>query len=423
MPTMQADPPVVILGGGFGGVFTAYHLTAAAPRRHRQRATLLSKDETFLFKPLMPEAVGSAARTEHLLTDLRDLSRRWQFGFTQTEVLEVDPERQVVMTADGPLEYSDLVVALGSVVHDHGLDLSAPNILPLHGAGDDVRLRHHVEEAVERALRATDDGTRRHLLSFVCVGAGPTGVETMCEVQALVMRCLAQEHATHLGTVARFTLIEAAPDILPTLSEPLREDVRVVLKRRRIRVECGVPVAEVTNGLCRLADGEEHDAGTLVWAAGIRAHPFVTQLGAPCDQMGRVRVDNYLRPRGLVNVFALGDCACALDAKTGAPLGATGQVAVQQAKTVAENVILRRQGRPLKVFNYAELGQLVPLGAGEAAGSVFGRVVRGRTAWLASRAAYVRNIFGMDNRLGLAAAWGREAMTSAVLRPLWSGRL
>ncbi len=419
MAPQTQDAPVVVVGGGFGGLFTAYHLTAGAPKDVRQSVLLLNREEEFVFKPLLPEAVGGMTQPQFLTNNLPRIAKLWNFKFRQADVLGIDLTDHCVHTSAGPVPYREVVVALGSIVDTRGIDLDVPGVFYLHGLEDGPRLRAHVQQQVQQAVRADGVRARDAALRFVSVGAGPTGIETLTEIQEYVRICLTEANAPDLVRRTSYTIIEAGSEILPTMPRRVRADVVNALERRNITLITNGSVVRIHKGGCVLADGRSVQAGTIVWATGIRAHPVVRSLEVPVDALGRVRVDNYLRPRGHANAFALGDNACTIDRKTGAPLPATGQVAVQQAKTVAANILRRRRRKPLQVFQYTELGQLVPLGGGEAAGVVLGRQVRGKSGWLASRAAYMSRIMGLDNRIGLAWGWGRQAMTQSLLRPLW----
>lgn len=419
MAQQPDEHPVVVVGGGFGGLFTTYHLTAGAARDRRQQVVMVSRDEEFVFKPLLPEAVGGTTRPQFLTNNLPRLAKVWGFTFRQTDVQGIDLAGGAVHTGEGALPYRDVVVALGSVADTRDIDVRLPSVFCLHELDDGPRLRAHVKRQVQRAVRAKSTRARAAALSFISVGGGPTGIETLAEIQEYVQACLKDAAAQPLAAKASYTVIEAGPEILPLMAPGVRRDVRRVLDRRGIQVITGQPVAHVEKDGCRLQDGRHLSARTTVWATGIRAHPVVRELGAPVDALGRLRVDNYLRARGHADVFALGDNACTLDPRTGAPLPATGQVAVQQAKVVADNILRRQQRVPLQPFKYTELGQLVPLGGGEAAGTILGRKVRGTQGWLASRAVYMSRILGLDNRIGLAWGWGRQAMTQSLLSPLW----
>lgn len=418
MAARRAEPPVVVLGGGFGGLFTTYHLTAGAGRERRP-VLMVSKEEEFVFKPLLPEAVGAASRPSFLTNNLPRLAKAWRFDFQHAEVRAIDLKARHVETSDGTVAYGDLVLALGSIVDTHGVDLSAPHVFRLHDLDDGPRLRAHVKRQVQRAVRAKSARAQKRALHFVGIGAGPTGIETIAEVQEYLHACFADANATRLQNRARFTIVEAGKVILGDLPSRVREEVMAVLTRRGIRVAVGAPAVEIVPEGCRLADDEILESETVVWAAGVRAQPVVGELAMRVDGLGRIRVDNYLRARGQVDVFALGDNACCLGRKRRLPLPATGQVAVQQAKVVAANIRRAHAGQPLRPFVYKELGRLVPLGKGEAAGSVLGRNVKGLPAWLASRGAYMAQVLGMDNRMGLAWGWGRQAMAQSLLRPLW----
>lgn len=419
MAKHHREAPIIVVGGGFGGLFTTYHLTAGAGRVSHQPVLLVSRDEEFVFKPLLPEAVGGTTPPQFLTNNLPRLAKTWNFSFLQAQVNGIDLRNRVVDTSEGPRPFREIVVALGSEVNTHGVKVRRAGVFQLHDLEDHKRLRAHVKKQVQRAVRAKTAETRAAALSFVSVGAGPTGIETLAELQEYVGTCLELAQASALVRHAQYTLIEATHEILSQMRPRIRTDVMRVLKRRGITIATGSPVVRVTEAGCQLADGRAIPGSTIVWAAGIRAHPLVRDMGLPTDGLGRVHVDNFLRPRGQVHMFALGDNACAVDAKTGAPLPANGQVAVQQAKTVAANIMRARRRKPLQPFKYMELGQLIPLGRGEAAGHVLGRPVSGAQGWLASRAAYMSRILGLDNRIGLAWGWGRQAMTQSLLRPLW----
>ncbi len=396
---------IVILGAGFGGLFTALDLERRLRKETGIEIRLLDARNFHLFSPMLHEVTSGIIEPRHVVWPIRALSGKSRLNFETREVRSIDLEGRRVLTDHGDVEYDILVVALGSVTNYFGVSGAEEKAFAFKTLRDAVRLKNHILEMFERAVLERDPDRRRRLLTFVLVGAGCTGVELATEIHDLTRKTLGRHYPDLDVREVSTVLVEATERIIPCVIDRLASLALEKLKQRGIEVRLHSPVVRVSDGAIELENGEMVPAETIIWTAGVKANPIVEGLPVEKDKLGRVIVDEYLELPAFSGVFAIGDCAHYWDPRLNAALPPTAQVAIQQAHCVAGNIACELQGQGRERFVYRHRGDLVSLGAGDGVGEIAGLAFSGLPAWLLWRSVFLVKLFGWKNRIRVALDW------------------
>jgi NADH:ubiquinone reductase (H+-translocating) len=398
---------VVILGGGFGGLYAARKLERALPP-HAAKVTIVTDVNFMLYTPLLPGAGAGTLEPRHVVVPLREhLSRT---DLLLGRVTGADPDRRTVFltTAEGQereLRYDQLIVALGSVSRT----LPVPG-LKEHGVGfktlsDAIALRNQIIHTLERAESVEDEAQRRALLSYVFVGAGYAGLEGLAELQDFAADVVDLYPRARLDGL-RFVLVEARDRVMPEISAELAAFATAELRRRGIEVRTGTTVERISADSVELSDGELVPCRTVAWTAGVRPAPVVANMGLPLDGAGRIVVDRFCRVEDRDDVWAIGDAAAVPDpARPGQATPPTCQHALRQGRTVAGNVAAALGARRPKPFTYKTLGVFVDMGHQKAVAETLGIKWRGFPAWFLARTYHLIMMPGIKRQLRLVVDW------------------
>lgn len=398
---------VVIVGGGFGGLEAAKALGKLPVE-----VTLLDRRNYFLFQPLLYQvATGGLSPADISMPLRRILRKQTNTRVLMEEVTDIDPGRRVVTGIHGEYPYDTLILAAGSTSSYFGQETWREHAPGLKSIEDALEIRNRVFRAFEEAERESDPDLRRAWMSFVIVGGGPTGVELAGTLGEIARDTLRGDFRAIRPEEARIFLLELAPRVLPSLPEDLSEAAELSLIRLGVRPLTGVRVTGLdSQGVEFERNGrrERLAARTVIWAAGVRAHPLARLLhektGAPLDRAGRLRVGHDCSLPGHPEIFAIGDLASYPDGR-GEPLPALAPVAMQQGRHIARVIAARLKGRPAKPFRYRDKGALATIGRDHAVGR-FGRVhVRGRLAWLLWLFIHLAYLIGFQNRVLVLIQW------------------
>jgi NADH dehydrogenase len=401
---------VLVIGGGFGGVFAAKALERLG--RGKLEVELVNGNNYFVFQPLLPEVAASSIHSADAVVPLRQLLRHLQVR--QAEVMGIDFAKKSVTVVQGTrrvpvdLAYDELVIALGT-----GVDLNRFPGLPEHALtmkdlADAHRLRTHVIGCLETADITDEPEAKQQLLTFVVVGAGFSGVETVAELRELVRRAL--KYYTNIKTdEIRFYLIEYANRILPTFPADLAEYATRRLQIHGIEVLTGVGTKSATGTAVELTDGRIIPTSTIVATIGNGPHRLVEALGLDMH-WGRIRTDRFMRVPSLDGVWALGDSALIplVDNPGEDPAHyatQTAQFAVREGRQMADNIIAKIEGKALKPFAYTSKGSLASLGMSKAVADVYGIKLSGTLAWLLWRGFYLSFLPGFAAKFRVGVTW------------------
>ena len=392
-------PNVVIIGGGFGGLYAARAL-----RRAQVRVTLVDRRNHHVFQPLLYQVAMAALSPGDIASPIRWILRHQSnLEVLLADVRAIHPAKNLLTLADGELGYDYLIVAAGATHayfgHDEWRRL-APGLKTLEDALD---IRRRVLIAFERAERERDPGRRARQLTFVLIGAGPTGVEMAGAIAEISRQSLARDFRHFDPSSAKVILLEAGPTVLSAFPETLRDSARADLVRLGVDVRTGAAVTNVSSG--RVEVGTEIiEAETIIWAAGVAASPLGATLGVPVDRSGRVLVQPDLTIPGHPNVFVIGDLASLQD-EHGKPLPGVAQVAIQMGKHAAKMVVRGVEKQPYRPFVYRDLGNMATIGRASAVADLGFMRLHGYIGWLAWLFVHILNLIGFRNRAVVLVQW------------------
>src|SRR5450432_4555893 len=402
--TDQPRPPkphhVVIVGAGFGGLETAFRL-AGTPTS----ITLIDRRNHHLFQPLLYQVATASLATSEIAWPIRHLLRdRPEVTTLLGNVTGVDMnKRQVLLEGGDALPYDTLVLATGARHAYFGHDEWEPFAPGLKTLEDATTLRRRILVAFERAERETDPLKRAALLTFVIIGAGPTGVELAGTIAELAQHTLRPDFRNIDTRKARVVLIEAGPRVLAGFADDLSAYAQAALESVGVEVMLGQAVTECSaDGV--MYGGKKLDTKTIIWAAGVRASPAAEWLGAPADRAGRLQVLPDLTVPGHPDIFAIGDTVT-INGPDGKPVPGIAPAAKQQGRYVAAAIKTRLNGGALSPFHYQHAGSLAQIGKRKAVID-FGRIkLRGTVAWWIWGIAHIYFLIGLRNRLSVAISW------------------
>jgi NADH:ubiquinone reductase (H+-translocating) len=406
----MAKKKVLVIGGGFGGVFAAKALEKQG--RGKLDVELVNANNYFVFQPLLPEVAASSIHSADAVVPLRQLLRRLQVR--QAEVMGIDFDEKKVIVVQGArrvpidLHYDELVIALGTSVDLNRFPGLPEHALTMKDLADAHRLRTHVIGCLETADVTDDPAVKQQLLTFVAVGAGFSGVETIAETRELVRRAL--KYYTNIrADEIKFYLIEYAPRILPTFPADLAEYATRRLTIHGIEVLTGVGTKSATGTAVELTDGRIIPTSTIVATIGNGPHRLVSTLGLDM-QWGRIKTDRFMRVPGRDGVWALGDAALIPLVEHPGEDPAhfatqTAQFAVREGAQIASNIIAKIEGQELKPFAYTSKGSLASLGMSKAVADVYGVKLSGTLAWLLWRGFYLSFLPGFTAKLRVGVNW------------------
>lgn len=396
----ESEPRVVIVGAGFGGLSCAQAL-ARAP----VEITLIDRQNHHLFQPLLYQVATAGLSPADIAWPVRRMLRRQKnVEVLLGEVSGADVHARTVRLGEKALAYDFLVLATGATHAYFGKDEWEPYAPGLKQLDDATDIRQRILMAFERAEIATDPDEREALLTFVVVGAGPTGVELAGAIAELAKRALASDFRHIDPTQARIVLVEAGPRVLTAFPEKLSAYSERALERLGVEVRTGHPITSCSSHGVTL-DKKEVPARTIIWAAGVAASRAAEWLGVESDRAGRVPVDAELRPTGLEDVFVVGDTALFID-ESGAPLPGVAPVAKQQGVHVGRLIRAAVEGRGLPgPFRYRNWGNMATIGRRAAVIDWGTFRLRGRLAWWLWGFVHIYFLINLRSRLIVAIQW------------------
>ena len=399
-------PRIVIIGGGFGGLAAAKALRKAAVE-----VVLIDRRNFHLFSPLVYQVATAGLSPGDIASPIRWILRKQRnLQVWLGEAAAIDPVRKVVTLADGEVTYDGLIVAAGARSSFFGHDAEWPKFAQgLKTMEDALDVRRKVLLAFERAERVTDRATQRKLLTFVVVGGGPTGVELAGALAEISRHALAHDFRAIHPESARIILIEGGAEILGTYPPELSAFARRALERLGVSVWTGTSVTDIREGQVVLGQ-ETIESGTILWAAGVAAVPLGRTLGADVDGAGRVRVQPDLTIPGHPDVCVIGDLAT-LAGADGRPLPGVIQVALQQGRHAAGNLLRTLKGEPTAPFVYHDLGNMATIGRHSAVCDLPWLRLRGYLAWWFWLFLHVYKLIGFRNRLTVMTQWAFSYLT------------
>ena len=393
-------PRVVIVGGGFGGLYAAKQF-----RGQPVSVTILDRRNHHVFQPLLYQVASAALSPGDIASPIRWILRRQgNVEVLLADVERIDPERKIARLSDGAeIRYDFIIVAAGTTHAYFGHDDWQPHAPGLKTLEDALEIRRRVLLAFEKAEREEDPIRRAALLTFVIVGGGPTGVELAGALTEIARHSLAKDFRHFDPSSARIILVEGGPSVLAAFPEALRSAAERDLLRLGVDVRTSTVVTRVGPGFVE-AGSTRIDAETILWAAGVAAAPVGRTLGAPLDRAGRVLVTPELTIPGHADVFVIGDLA-SLAGADGHPLPGVAQVAIQMGAHAARNIMRAIDGQPLRPFQYRDYGNMATIGRAAAVADLHWLQLKGYIGWLAWLFIHLVKLIGFRNRLLVMLQW------------------
>lgn len=400
-------PRVVIVGAGFGGLRAAKTL-ASAP----VEVVLVDRVNYHNFQPLLYQVATAGLEPDEIVHPVRDIIRSEKnVSFQLGTVRAVDTENRQLLMEDGPsISYDYLILAAGSMTNYFGVEGAEEFAFPMKTVTAALHIRNHVLRQFERAER-DPEWAGEGALNVVVVGGGPTGVELAGQFVELFRKVLKDDFRRIDPSEGRVILIEALPGLLPSFDKDLGDYARRVLEERGVEVRTETTVERVTNDAVHLKGGERIPARTLIWAAGVRAHPIAETIGAPQGRGGRLITEGDLSLPGFPEIFAIGDISGLMDPEN-RPYPQLATVAIQQGSHAARQVRRRLEGQPTEPFVYKDPGTMATIGRNAAVVQLpNGLKLKGFTAWLMWALVHIYKISGFRNRVDVFANWVYSYLT------------
>ncbi len=405
---------VVILGGGFAGVYAAKYLEKALGSRGREwvEIALVARENYLVFQPMLPEIIGGHIDLLHAISPIRRLARHTRLFTREIESIDLAARNVTLAAGFRPkrqvLPFDHLVIAMGTILDYAKVPGSREHALPFKYLGDALRLRNQLVRSLEEADNEPDQAERRKLLTFVVGGGGFSGVECAAEVNEFLKHAAPNYQMIAPGDF-RVVLLQSADRILPELKEGLAHFAHRILEKRGMEIRLNTRLKAVTANQAIVqmkgaASAESIATRTVVTTVPAATHPLLKTLAVPMER-DRIKVDEFMAVAGTAGLWALGDCA-AVPQRDGMLSPATAQHAIRQAKTCASNIAAQILGDAKKTpFTFTGLGKLGSLGRGSAVAEILGIKLSGLFAWFLWRTIYLGKFPGLDRQVRIASDW------------------
>jgi NADH dehydrogenase len=400
---------IVIVGGGFAGLYAAMHFEKRLARRADVEVTLISDENFILFTPMLHEVAAGDLYPGDIVNPLRRILRH--VNVFEADVQSVDLEKRLVRCTAGMaerelnFEFDHLLLALGSETNFFNMDGVRDWSVTMKSLSDAALLRNRMVALLEEASLQGDEAARRQLLTFVTAGGGFSGTETTGAVNDFVRETM-RYYPQLREELLRVVVVHPGNFILPELGEKLGRYAERKLRQRKVEVFKGPRVANYDGQVVTLSDGTSISAATLIWTAGVKPSAVIASLPYQKER-GRLLVNEDMSVPGVSGLWAAGDCAAIPDVKSGAGkfYPPTAQHALREGVMVAKNIEATILGRPLKPFRFQMLGQLASIGHHTGVAMVFGIKFSGFIAWWFWRSVYLMKLPRLAKKLRVMASW------------------
>jgi NADH dehydrogenase len=421
---------VVIVGGGFAGLYTAMELDRRLGHHRSVEIVVLDRRNYFLFPPLLPSVATGAIETRQVTYPFRRIFEATNVVFRKETVESIDVQARIIRTrADvdeqssalhREIRYDALVLAPGSDTQTFKTPGVAEHAFFMRELGDAVSVRNHIIDCFELAAQEASPERRAGLLRFVVVGGGPTGVELVAEIRDLVEHVLFVRYPEVNPAEVDLVLVQSAPQLLPGWHPTVVRHAHDQLRSLDIRVLTGRKVLSVSEFSVTLDGGETLPGRTTIWCAGVKPAGLLGAVDLPKHPSGRIPVGEDLRVPGHPSVFVLGDASLAQH--EGKPLPPLGQVAFQQGTHTGKNLARMIRGAPLAPFRYFNYGALVSVGEHFAAVDLLGVRMSGALAWFIWRTLYLTKLVGFGNKVRVVLDWTLDLLVERSISQISATR-
>ncbi len=395
---------ILIVGGGYVGMYTALRLQRRL-RGSEAVVTVVDPQPNMTYQPFLPEAAAGSVEPRHVVVPLRRVLGRCRVITGKVTAIDHEGMTATVVPLEGEpvkMPYDQLVLAAGSVTRVQAVPGLAEHGIGFSTLAEAVYLRNHVLSRLDVASSGNAD---QRVLTFVVVGGGYAGVEVLGELEDMARYAL-RVHTGLSTTDMRWVLVEASGRILPEIGRAMSGYTVRRLRERGMEVRLGTKVTSMRDGHVVLSTGEEFDADTVVWTAGVKANPLAMRSGMPIDFRGRLICTETLRARGLQGIWSAGDSAAVPDLSgVDSICTPSAQHAVRQAKVLADNIIATIRGQDLKPYKHKHAGSVASLGLHKGVAQVYGIKLKGWPAWLMHRAYHWSRVPTAGRKLRVLLDW------------------
>lgn len=393
---------VVVVGGGLGGLKLVSSL-----RDTDFQVVLVDKNNYNQFPPLIYQVASAGLEPSNISFPFRRLFQGWKnFFFRMAEVQHIDTEEKAIKTSIGTIHYDDLVLAAGATTNFFGNKNIEASALPMKSVSESMRLRNTILQNLECAETEDNEARKQALMNIAIVGGGPSGVEIAGVLAEMKQTILPRDYPDLDTSCMHIYLINATPRLLGAMSERSSREAERALKELGVEVMTNCMVTDYVDKELVLKDGQRISAETVIWVSGIKANNID---GIPTESIGhagRILVDRFNRVKGLKDVYAIGD-QCIVEGDEAYPYGhpQLAQVAIQQAKTLAKNLIRQEKGETEQPFSYHNLGTMATIGRKKAVVEIGKLKFGGFFAWLLWLIVHLRSILGVKNKTIVFLNW------------------
>lgn len=393
---------VVVVGGGLGGLKLVSSL-----RDTDFQVVLVDKNNYNQFPPLIYQVASAGLEPSNISFPFRRLFQGWKnFFFRMAEVQHIDTGEKAIKTSIGTIHYDDLVLAAGATTNFFGNKNIEASALPMKSVSESMRLRNTILQNLERAETEDNEARKQALMNIAIVGGGPSGVEIAGVLAEMKQTILPRDYPDLDTSCMHIYLINATPRLLGAMSERSSREAEKALKELGVDVMTNCMVTDYVDKELVLKDGQRISAETVIWVSGIKANNIDGIPAESIGHAGRILVDRFNRVKGLKDVYAIGD-QCIVEGDEAYPYGhpQLAQVAIQQAKTLAKNLIRQEKGETEQPFSYHNLGTMATIGRKKAVVEIGKFKFGGFFAWLLWLIVHLRSILGVKNKTIVFLNW------------------
>ncbi|MEU4194497.1 NAD(P)/FAD-dependent oxidoreductase [Kribbella sp. NPDC026611] len=401
-------PHILVVGGGYVGMYTAYGLRRAA-RQGKIRVTVVDPRSVMTYQPFLPEAAAGSVEPRHVVVPLRKTLKGCRV--VTGRVTGIDHAHKVakVMPEEGPeyeLAYDQIVVALGSIARTLPIPGLAEEATGFKNVEEAIALRNKVLDRLDVASSQPDPALRKSALTFVFIGGGYAGIEAFAELEDMA-RYATRYYDNIKPEDMHWVLVEATDRILPEVGPDLGKYTVEQLRKRNMDIRLETRLESCEKGHVILSDGDEFDADTIVWTAGVKANPALAATDFPLDEKGRIKTLANLRIEGVNDAWTAGDNAAVPDltSETGAYCAPNAQHAVRQANRLAANILRVIDGQPPQDYKHKYVGSVASLGLHKGVAQLYGVKVKGWLAWFLHRTYHVSRVPTTNRKARVILDW------------------
>lgn len=397
---LTCSKKVVILGSGFGGLYTADYLAKRVNKDQSVEVSIIDRHNYFLYTPMLHAAATGSLEPRYIAFAIRKEFRHKNIYPHISNIHSIDTHKKLVQLDSGVISYDYLVISLGSQTNFYGMKNIEQKAFTLKDVKDAVIMNNHIINMFEKARWAEHAAEREKYLTFVIAGGGPTGVEVAGELHAYLHNELKKDYPRINAGEIKVYLLEASDRILPSIDLALAKEALRRLEELGVKVMLSSPIKDY-NDYHEIDLGEKGKLAsyTLIWAAGVKNSPVLENLPYEKDNIGRIIVNEYMQVPSDPNVFVVGDNANCIDKTSKKPYPPTAQIAVREAKVAAQNIYNVIYSKPLKPFTYKQIGGFVSIGDNYAILAANKFSLKGFIAWFIWNLVYIQKLPGRKNRL------------------------